>query len=89
MQCSVAVQTDERHVPGAGERHDVVEQQERETPGPAQSPAAGQCVRRVDRDVTGHEWSRDSHHADSGTVCHPRAKTSHDQPVQKNLKRLP
>ena len=46
----VPVQTDESHVPRAGQGHDVVEQEERKTAGASESPAAAQSVRRVDSD---------------------------------------
>ena len=46
----VPIQTDECHVPGAGQRNDVVEQEEREAAGPRQLPAAAQHVRCVDAD---------------------------------------
>jgi len=44
------VEADEGHAPGGGERYDVVEEQERETPHPGQLPAALEEVGGVDDD---------------------------------------
>jgi len=46
----VPIKADERHVPGAGQRHDVVQQEEGQTSDPRQLPTAAQHVRRVDAD---------------------------------------
>jgi len=46
----VPIKTDERHVPGAGQWYDVIEQEEGKTSGPSQPPAAAQRIRRVDGD---------------------------------------